>query len=280
MQNIFPFKIPIGNGKTTDRMVYAFLILCEKITLIDSGVSRSEKRIFDYIRQIGRDPKEISTLILSHSHPDHIGAARAIQEETQCKILAHRGEVDWIEDTSKQQRERPVPGFDSLVLGPVEVDRFLEDGEIISFGDKVAARVIHTPGHSRGSISLLFDDGKTLFTADAVLLENDLPMYEDISDSVESIRKLSKLQDVELLLSSWEEPIRGREAVVKRMEESISYLSRIHETVLEVNRRRSQELCQEVVRELSLPPFAVNPISTKAFASSLRVVDRNLSLSS
>ena len=100
-----PFEIPVAPGKKIDRAVFVFLVLGEKITLIDTGVSGSESRIFDYIRKIGRDPKEISTLILSHSHPDHIGAARSIHEATGCKILAHKGEKEWIENTSQQFRK-------------------------------------------------------------------------------------------------------------------------------------------------------------------------------
>ena len=269
-----PFKIPVGPGETVGRTVYVFLVLGERLTLIDSGVSGSETRILDYVRTIGRDPKEISALILSHSHPDHIGAARAIREATGCTVMAHEGEKDWIEDTAKQSRERPVPGFGSLVQGPVEVDRFLEDGDALSFGKGVAARVIHTPGHSRGSISLLFgSEGEAIFSGDAVLLPGDLPMYEDISDSVGSLRKLAKLGNIELMFSSWETAIQGHERIKRRMEESVCYLQRIHETVLEVDgemgKQNLMELCRQVAEKLNLPPFAANPIAARAFASSL-----------
>jgi glyoxylase-like metal-dependent hydrolase (beta-lactamase superfamily II) len=44
----------------------------KKIYLIDSGVASSEQIIFDYIRQTGRNPDEISMIVLTHSHPDHI----------------------------------------------------------------------------------------------------------------------------------------------------------------------------------------------------------------
>jgi glyoxylase-like metal-dependent hydrolase (beta-lactamase superfamily II) len=48
--------------------------------------------IFDYIRSTGRDPSEIVLIILTHSHPDHIGAARAIKQLTGCSIAAHPAE--------------------------------------------------------------------------------------------------------------------------------------------------------------------------------------------
>jgi glyoxylase-like metal-dependent hydrolase (beta-lactamase superfamily II) len=85
-----------------DRDVYSYIIFGDKITLIDSGVTGSGKIIFDYITKDGKDPKKISMVILSHSHPDHIGSVKAIKEATKCSIAAHSGEKDWIEDTEKQ----------------------------------------------------------------------------------------------------------------------------------------------------------------------------------
>ncbi len=59
----------------------------------------------------------------------------------------------WIEDTGLQARERPVPGFDVLVGGPVTVDRVVEHGSVLASGDGLPFEVFHTPGHSRGSVS-------------------------------------------------------------------------------------------------------------------------------
>jgi len=70
-----PFQIAIGPGKKVDRFVYTYLIYGKKICLIDTGVASSEQVIFDYIRKTGRNPDDISLIVLTHSHPDHIGAA-------------------------------------------------------------------------------------------------------------------------------------------------------------------------------------------------------------
>jgi len=85
-----PFQIAIGPGKRVDRFVYIYLIYGKKIVLIDSGVATSENIIFDYIRKTGRNPEDISLIILTHSHADHIGAAHEIQRMTGCTIAAHR----------------------------------------------------------------------------------------------------------------------------------------------------------------------------------------------
>ena len=110
-----------------DRDVYSYIVFGNQITLIDTAVMGAETIIFDYIRKQGIDPKEISMVVLSHSHPDHIGAVKAIKEATGCQVAAYSAEKDWIEDTEKQFRERPVPGFHTLVGGPVSVDRLLAD---------------------------------------------------------------------------------------------------------------------------------------------------------
>ena len=105
-----PFQIPLGPGKTLDRFVYVYLVQGAEICLIDSGVKGSEEIIFNYLKDIGRKPEEISLLLLTHAHPDHIGSARTIKQATGCTVAAHPDAQAWIEDTELQFRERPVPG--------------------------------------------------------------------------------------------------------------------------------------------------------------------------
>jgi glyoxylase-like metal-dependent hydrolase (beta-lactamase superfamily II) len=155
-----PFQIAIAPGIKVDRFVYMYLIYGKKIYLIDSGVANSEKMIFDYIRKTGRNREDISLIILTHSHPDHIGAAHEIKRATGCTVSAHHGERSWIEEVELQYREGPVPGFHSLVGGSVMIDRILENGDILDL-DGIRLEVFHTPG---GSISLLLPEDRALFT--------------------------------------------------------------------------------------------------------------------
>ncbi len=268
-----PFKVPISPEMSIDRFAFAYLVFGDKIHLIDSGVAGSEAIIYEYIKEQGREPKEVSSLILTHSHPDHIGAAKSIKNQTGCTIFAHKLEQDWIEDTEKQFKARPVPGFQTLVEGSVKVDNLLDGGEILELEKGILCKIIHTPGHSKGSISLLFEKDKALFTADVLIYPGDLPIYEDISACLNSIKMLQKVANVENLFSSWEHPIQGQDEIIKRMDESIAYLERIHTAVISnssINKQQNiMELCQKVVSELGLPPFAAMPLVAKAFASSL-----------
>lgn len=275
-----PFKIPVSPEKVIDRVVYAYLVFGDQITLIDSGVKGAETTIFDYIKKQGRDPQDISLVILTHSHPDHIGSLKAIQEATKCRIAAHGSEQEWIADTAKQFAERPVPGFHTLVGGPVTVDRLLADGEVVNLGAQVSCKVMHTPGHSRGSLALIFANEKALVSGDALPLPHDLPIYEDLVASVNSINRLKNVKNIEVLLSAWEAPLHGGDQIKRRIDASLLYLRRIHEAVIRAKgqgREELMDLCRQVVSELGLPPVAANPLVARSFAANLAAMaDMNL----
>jgi len=271
-----PFTIPVGPTSEITREVYSYVIFGDEITLVDSGVAGSEKTVFDYLRMNGREPKEICNVILTHSHPDHIGSIKTIQQATACSVSAHAGERDWIEDTEKQFKERPVPGFHALVSGPVTVDHALSDGETVNLGGSIQGKVLYTPGHSNGSISLVLANEKTIISGDCLPLPHDMPIYENFVASINSINRLKKVKNIEVLLSSWEAPIHGYKHIQKRIDDSLSYLGRIHEAVLQEQNRSNgdvMELCRNVVRKLGLPPFAANPLVARAFASNLESPD-------
>ena len=208
-----PFRVPVAPGIALDHFVYSYLIYGEMITLIDTGVAGCETQIFKYINSTGRDPSEIALIVLTHSHPDHIGAARAIQKVTGCSVAAHPAERVWIEDVELQNRERPVPGFSTLVGGLVQPIDSSIDGDTIEPDETRAGemQVFYTPGHSAGSISLFLHNEGALFSGDAVPVTEDLPVYDDAVASVESVKRLQGLPGIQVLLSGWDEPRRGEE---------------------------------------------------------------------
>lgn len=269
------FQLVFSAEKIVDRSVYAYLVFGEKVHLIDCGVKGSQKQIFDYLEANGRSREDIATLVITHSHPDHIGAAVSIKKMTGCRIAYHAAERDWIEDTEKQFRERPIPGFHNLVEGPVSPDIVLNDRDVLKLEQGLELKIYHTPGHSKGSVALYLEKDAALVTADALPLPGDLPLYEDIGDSIASIKTLQALPGVRFVFSSWEEPLEGETEITGRMEESLQLFYKIHRTVCaQVEPGQSDvDLCRKVVSALSLPPVAVNPIMTKAFASSLKHCD-------
>ena len=263
-----PFTVPVGPGAAIDRFVYVYLVVGDRITVIDSGVAGGEPAILAYVESIGRSQEDIATLLLTHSHPDHVGGALPLIDACGCPVWAHAAEADWIEDTEKQFHERPVPGFASLVAGPVNVSRTLNDGETVNLGDGVRARVLHTPGHSRGSISLLVEPDNALITGDAIPQAGAMPIYEDVEASVASLTKLLAVEDVSVLLSAWDAPRFGDQAK-KSIHEGLGYIEAIDRAVKEclpnAGNGDPMALCKAVVEKLGLPPFAVNPLAARSF---------------
>jgi len=268
-----PFHVTTPQGKIP-RFVYVYLIYGERICLIDSGVVSSERIIFDYIKKTGRSPEDISLLVLTHSHPDHIGAAQAVKKASGCKVATHTAERAWIEDVDVQARDRPVPGFHTLVGGSVKVDCTLQDGDVLDLGKGLSLNVVHTPGHSKGSISLWLPEERALFSADAVPISGDLPIYEDIFESAGSIKRLRRLPGIEFLLASWDDPRRGEQAY-EIMDEGLRYLQRIHAAVLKIAEEsrdlEPMELCRRTLKELGMPETIANPLVAGSFKASLAV---------
>jgi hydroxyacylglutathione hydrolase len=273
-----PFSIITPSGVYMERFVYIYLIYGSNgVCLIDTGVSSAEEAIFDYLRKTDRKVQDIALIVQTHAHPDHIGATRTIKGETGCSVAVHPAEKAWIENVRLQAEERPVPGFDSFVSGSVAVDRLLEDGEVFDLGCGLKLQIFHTPGHSKGSISILLLGYMELFSGDAVPVPGELPIYEDVPASVSSIKKLKSIKGVRHLLSSWDEPREGDEAY-RRFDEGLDYLQRIHDTVLRAAGNDPSPdpmvLCGRVLEEIGIPPETANPIVARSIVSHLKLRDR------
>ncbi|MBX7256520.1 MAG: MBL fold metallo-hydrolase [Candidatus Hydrogenedentes bacterium] len=268
-----PFSIPVGEGAAIERSVYVYLVVGETITVVDSGVAGSEEAILAYVKSLGRSRRDVSTLLLTHSHPDHVGGALPLVEACGCEVWAHAGEADWIEDTDKQYRERPVPGFKGLVAGPVKVSRALADGETLDLGAGIGAHVLHTPGHSRGSISLFIEPDNALISGDAIPQAGAMPIYEDVSGSIASLQKLLAVESASMLLSAWDAPRFGGD-VTKSIQEGLGYIEAIDRAVQEclthVNGDDPMGLCKAVVAVLGLPAFSVNPLVARSVLAHIR----------
>lgn len=276
-----PIRIPFSISSSVGalpRFVFVYLIANpDTLTLIDTGVAGSEMPIFEKVRQIGRKPAEISTIILTHAHPDHIGAAKVIQESTDCNIVAHAADRAWIENPDRQARERPIPGFSNLVGGTVTVDQVLKDGDIIELGDGFSLEVIHTPGHSPGSICLFLLPDRDLFSGDAVPVTGDLPIYDDPITSMQSINRLRKLEHIRSLLPSWNEPSEGK-AAYQALDDGLEYLHQVHEVVKKIVTENLslnlKELSEEVLIEIGLPAEIANPMVTRSVLAHIRAMEK------
>jgi glyoxylase-like metal-dependent hydrolase (beta-lactamase superfamily II) len=266
------FDIPILPGKMISRFVNVIIIFSDKITLIDTGVKGSESSIFDYIKNQNRSYTEIGSIILSHSHPDHIGSAAVIKDLTNCKVFADESEKEWIEDIEIQNRERPVPGFYNLVERSVEIDEFVSDHQEIPIQQGLTLRIIKSPGHSSGSLNVLFKEDRILFTADSIPLKNDIPNYDNYWNLLESLERIKKSRDYDLLLSSWTPPLSDHVEIQRIINEGAEYVKKIDSAVKDsytITYNNTLDNCRSVIEKLGLPPFFANSLSDRAFRSHL-----------
>ena len=267
------FDIIISPEKKLARFVNVILIFGDKITLIDTGVKGSEEKISAYIEQNNRNISDIETIMLSHSHPDHIGSANKIKELTNCRILAHESEVEWIEDINLQNKERPVPGFHNLVDDSVKIDGMLESGMEFKAAESVTLRIIHTPGHSKGSVNILFKEDRILFTADSIPLKNDIPNYDNFRDLMNSLQAIKANRLYSMLLTSWTPPLVNFPEIDKIISEGEEYMIKIDKIVNETYKGDEPKplfFCKRTIEKLGLPPIFMNHITDRAFRSHLR----------
>jgi glyoxylase-like metal-dependent hydrolase (beta-lactamase superfamily II) len=259
-----PFQVKAGE-RTLDRFVYCFTVLADRVTLIDTGVAGAEKVITAHLAEQGRDIGDVDRIILTHAHPDHIGAAREIQKKSGCSVSIHAKEKAWVEDPDRQNRERPVPGFSDLVGGPVQVDQELGDGMRIELGQGMKVNVIHTPGHSPGSCSFILND--ILFSGDAIPVPGDLPIYDDFSASLDSLLKLNAVR-ADTLCMSWAGPTSDVSGSIGR---GIDYLRRLDGMVSKVRKEDPDldDVCftKKVMNGVGLGSAPPLPLVTRSLLS-------------
>jgi len=155
--------------------------------IVDPG--DEPERILRFIKDINATPTRI---VATHTHFDHVLGVDGVRKATKTPFMIHRDDLPMLE--SMQSRVRQFMGFE--VPPPPKVDGYVKDGELLKLGDETI-RVLHTPGHSPGSISLA-GDGYVL-TGDALFNQSigrtDLP-GGDLKTLIRSIKdQLFKLDD-------------------------------------------------------------------------------------
>ena len=145
--------------------VYAFLIDEPQLTLIDAGLIGSGGRVQRYVEQMGRSLDELTRIICTHAHPDHIGGVRELAGERDVEVLMHPADLDGLKVTlrdavANRNRSQLIAYF---TRHPGEATP-IEEGQVLPILGGL--RVVHTPGHTPGSVCLYAERHRLLFVGD------------------------------------------------------------------------------------------------------------------
>jgi glyoxylase-like metal-dependent hydrolase (beta-lactamase superfamily II) len=210
----------------------------DEALLIDTGARGSWILLASGLASVGVSPTQVSLVTLTHSHPDHCGDLYRVVQETCALVAVHVAEADFVsgKELAPNPFTRPVQAgliqpFLPLLYGkPVKVNHRLENDDLLPFSRKV--QVVHTPGHTPGSICFFLPDSRLLVVGD--ILEYRFgrlrpPMDAVTQDPKQARASLKKLLglDFDLMCFGHFRPIQeGARAALRQLVESIDQEAR------------------------------------------------------
>jgi glyoxylase-like metal-dependent hydrolase (beta-lactamase superfamily II) len=182
------------------------LILDEEngATLVDAGLPGQAEAIGSALAEAGVGVRDLRRMIFTHQDLDHVGSGAALVRQSGARVLAHSADAPHIDGSLRLLKPSPEmleqrPQMREILerLEPVGVDEHLEDGERLDLAGGI--RVIFTPGHTPGHLSLYLERSKVLIAGDALRAERGYlngpnpSMTLDMSTALQSMRRLADL---------------------------------------------------------------------------------------
>ena len=196
----------------------------ERLTLVDAGFSGHYNVYKKGLESLGKTSKDIEAIILTHSHADHIGFAEKVRKETGVPVFVHKKDAKmackplqlpwfgllsnaWRVYTAKMLGVAIINGVFSFPhLTKVET---VVDGQILDVPGR--PKILHTPGHTDGEISLLLESRNVIITGDTIVTRNLLTgevgqpqivnpiLTNNYKQAIRSLDLLKEIGDVTIL---------------------------------------------------------------------------------
>ena len=192
--------------------VLVHLLDDDPATLVDAGYQGAVGAIERGLAAQGRSLSEVARVICTHGHPDHAGGARALADRG-VEVLMHPADAERLRTGVRTALRHPSRGRIFAAITP-ELATFtpIEDGDVLpSLG---GLEVVHTPGHTPGSVCLYAARDRVLFVGDTLQRRRGRVTFasslysDDHAEARRSVRRLAEL-DVEVIVFSHFPPLRG-----------------------------------------------------------------------
>ena len=179
---------------------YCYVIQEKGIIIVDGGFPGTVGVFRKALAKMSIKPDDIGLVVITHGHFDHVGSASKLRELTGAKVAMHRTDKEQLEKDKmtwspgvttwgKISRGLFKPMLSLLQYETPQVDVLLGDEGISLAEYGISGKIIHTPGHSPGSVSVLLDTGDAFVGCLAqnglpFCLRPSLPIYADDAEKV------------------------------------------------------------------------------------------------
>lgn len=194
--NVHPLVSPWGRFG-----LYSFYLDAPEPAIVDTGIASSPAEgMAPALAALGRRIEDVRWILLTHGHIDHVGGAHALWEMTgrRAQVVIHSADADllrsrqahvrkyvdlrqqYLDDPEGVARQTAMAG--EVISGELEPTMLVTGGETLDLGGGVKVSVVHTPGHTPGSVAYVIDGQRDVFVGDAVQIHggaNRFPGYED-----------------------------------------------------------------------------------------------------
>src|SRR5215203_2753739 len=179
-------------------------------TLVDAGLPDQTEVIGAALVEGGIGVRDLKRIIFTHQDLDHVGSGAALVRQSGARVLAHSADAPYIDGSLRLLKPSPEmleqrPQMREVLerLEPVGVDEHLEDSQRLDLAGRI--RVIFTPGHTPGHLSLYLERSKVLIAGDALRAERgslngpNPSMTLEMGTALQSLRRLADL-DIDTII--------------------------------------------------------------------------------